>query len=281
MLLPQLPARVSTLMRQMGIALFGASLLYLFVYASMLLANAGNQHFLIDEADHQHTPLPNSIRAKPTQPHYLNDTSRVLNDVNNGDLCAAKEQLAIMQDHWCSTLLIQGEITDFSQCHSQVKPALLKVAERRFHQARSNTSLSQADLSCMLKAQPTRAFIIEPEVDIKAHFKTGSAELDEVSMQEVANLAAVLTSPEFSHIQHLTIVGHADKTGQSDPDARHQRNQELSIERALAVEEYLHNHPLLSQVDMRIVGKGDSEPLIDEDSTEAYRANRRVHIVLD
>jgi outer membrane protein OmpA-like peptidoglycan-associated protein len=133
----------------------------------------------------------------------------------------------------------------------------------------------------MLYELPLRSFMVEPEVDIKAHFKRGSSELEEDSLKEVKNLAKVLQSADFNEINNITIVGHADVTGDADPVVRRERNQQLSIERANTVKNFLATQGNLSEKNFTVQGKGDTQPLINMDTQSAYKANRRVEIILN
>lgn len=72
----------------------------------------------------------------------------------------------------------------------------------------------------------------------------------------------------------LLVEGHTDDTGS---DAY---NQQLSVERASSVGEFLIQHAGLPAMAVEIVGYGESRPTVPNDSDENRTRNRRVEVVI-
>jgi outer membrane protein OmpA-like peptidoglycan-associated protein len=83
-----------------------------------------------------------------------------------------------------------------------------------------------------------------------------------------AHIDAFMTHPDFK----VEIVGHTDSIG---PE---QYNKELSEKRAKTVFYYLINHNVPANRIMRVMGKGESEPIAPNDTKEGRAENRRVEI---
>ena len=99
------------------------------------------------------------------------------------------------------------------------------------------------------------------------YFETGSAELlvrSHSLLDEVALI--ILDHPEIIHVE---VQGHTDSVG------RAANNLALSRARAQAVQSYLVSAGVSGQR-LSAAGKGETEPLIAEESDEARAKNRRV-----
>jgi len=77
--------------------------------------------------------------------------------------------------------------------------------------------------------------------------------------------------PELSESYAVVVVGHADSTGNK------KYNQELSFARASSVAEYLISTGLQSDI-VRVIGRGSSQPLASNDTSDGRAMNRRVEI---
>ena len=101
-------------------------------------------------------------------------------------------------------------------------------------------------------------------------FPSGSAELTEEATATLDELAQLIAATPGASVD---VIGHTDNQG--DPAA----NLELSRQRALAV----RNHLVTSGIDVLLVnseGRGDAEPVADNDTEEGRAANRRIEFVV-
>jgi len=108
------------------------------------------------------------------------------------------------------------------------------------------------------------------EVIAKAYenlnFKTGSATITNSSFKFLDDIADYMKqNPSFS----LSIVGHTDNTGSDE------YNQKLSEDRAEAVKTYLIKKGV-GEISISAEGKGESEPIADNNTPEGREKNRRV-----
>lgn len=101
-------------------------------------------------------------------------------------------------------------------------------------------------------------------------FETGSAVLDPRSNTEIDYLHSLLT--EYPAMT-ISIIGHTDNIG-NDQD-----NLLLSRERALSVGKALLNQGI-AENRLMYEGKGESEPIADNDTEEGRRENRRTEFVV-
>ena len=108
------------------------------------------------------------------------------------------------------------------------------------------------------------------EVIAKAYdnltFKTGSAEITKASYPFLDGIAEYMKeNPSFT----LSIVGHTDSQGDEA------YNQKLSEDRAEAVKSYLIKKGV-GEIVINASGKGETEPLADNNTAEGREKNRRV-----
>jgi outer membrane protein OmpA-like peptidoglycan-associated protein len=108
------------------------------------------------------------------------------------------------------------------------------------------------------------------EVIAKAYdnlnFKTGSATITNSSFPFLDGIAEYMKSnPSYT----LTITGHTDNTGSEE------YNQKLSEDRAEAVKAYLVKKGV-GEISITAIGKGESEPIADNNTPEGREKNRRV-----
>lgn len=100
-------------------------------------------------------------------------------------------------------------------------------------------------------------------------FDIGSDRLRPESTRTLTTIVEALTKAASVRV---VIEGHTDSTGEADDNLR------LSSRRATAVVEYLVNHGI-DRGRLVPVGKGESEPIVLNDSPEHRQTNRRVVIV--
>ena len=105
----------------------------------------------------------------------------------------------------------------------------------------------------------------------KINFNTGSAQISGNSSQELEKIYNLLVQAENTK---LTIVGHTDNTG------NRATNQSLSKSRAQSVVDYLNKKGIPSSRFQLVEGKGQDEPISDNNSELGKSQNRRVVITL-
>ena len=101
----------------------------------------------------------------------------------------------------------------------------------------------------------------------KINFSSGSADVQSSSSKDLEKIYNLLIQAENSK---LTIVGHTDNVGNADS------NLSLSKNRAQAVVDYLKQKGIPANRFQLIDGKGQSEPVGDNNSVSGKAQNRRV-----
>jgi OOP family OmpA-OmpF porin len=127
-----------------------------------------------------------------------------------------------------------------------------------------STSADKADYS----AQATE---VVASGEWKINFNTGSAEISNSSSKEVEKIYNLLVQAENTK---LTIVGHTDNIGNADA------NLALSKSRAEAVVNYLKQKGIPASRFQLVDGKGQSDPVADNNTASGKASNRRVVITL-
>jgi len=112
-----------------------------------------------------------------------------------------------------------------------------------------------------------------PSLNIPINFVTGSTVVDEQTRPNLGKLVEALRDPSLAS-QMFVFVGHADARGDE------QRNMVLSWQRAEAIySEVLQADPGL-QGRVQVSGRGEYEPIDPGKDDNAYRANRRLQVLL-
>jgi len=99
------------------------------------------------------------------------------------------------------------------------------------------------------------------------HFATGSADIMIESHGALKEIADVLKE---NPSMNVLIIGHTDNIGNAAT------NQRLSEQRAAAVKAYLNTQFEIPEARMDTTGKGDTQPVADNDTSEGRAQNRRV-----
>ena len=142
-----------------------------------------------------------------------------------------------------------------------------ELAERRARQAEAATLALQQRLA-ELEAEQTERGLVLTLGDIL--FDVDRAELNPGGIQQVGRIADFLR--EFPE-RNVVIEGHTDSTGADG------YNEELSLRRAYAIEDFL----ISEGIDPRRViarGYGKRYPVATNDTTAGRQQNRRVEIVI-
>ena len=127
-----------------------------------------------------------------------------------------------------------------------------------------STSADKADYSSEAKE-------VVASGEWKINFNTGSAEISNSSSREVEKIYNLLIQAENTK---LTVVGHTDNVGNADA------NLALSKSRAEAVVNYLKQKGIPASRFQLVDGKGQSDPVADNNSASGKASNRRVVITL-
>ena len=119
--------------------------------------------------------------------------------------------------------------------------------------------------TCKIDAPKQFQSVIAKAYD-NLNFKTGSAEIIKASYPFLDGIAEYMkANPSFS----LSIVGHTDSQGDEA------YNQRLSEDRAESVKTYLVRKGV-GEISITAEGRGESEPLADNNTAEGREKNRRV-----
>ena len=112
-------------------------------------------------------------------------------------------------------------------------------------------------------------------IEIKGHvlFDKSNAELMDDAKPIISKIGDVLKQYNGFRIE---VIGHTDNVPETKPP--YYNNNVLSYWRAMSVAEYLMNIKNIEDVDF--TGKGDKEPVADNDTEDGRRQNRRVEIRL-
>jgi outer membrane protein OmpA-like peptidoglycan-associated protein len=112
-----------------------------------------------------------------------------------------------------------------------------------------------------------------PSYPIPINFETGSVMVDEETRSNIAKLAHGLDDPAHAE-QRFLFVGHADIRGNEA------QNVILSKRRAESIYESVVTLAPSLQGRIEVTGRGSSEPIDPAHNEDAYRANRRLQVLL-
>lgn len=114
-------------------------------------------------------------------------------------------------------------------------------------------------------------------IEIKGHllFASGEAELVEDAQPIMSKVGDVLK--QYTNYK-IEVIGHTDSVPQSK--APYYNNDVLSFWRARSVATYLAENKNLGWENVEFTGKGEREPIADNDTEEGRKMNRRVEIRL-
>ena len=114
-------------------------------------------------------------------------------------------------------------------------------------------------------------------IEIKGHllFESGDAELMNDAKPIVSKIGDVLKQYDGFKIE---VIGHTDTVPQTE--APYYNNDVLSYWRAKSVADYLINVKNLDRAYVDFTGKGEREPVADNETKEGRQQNRRVEIRL-
>jgi len=109
------------------------------------------------------------------------------------------------------------------------------------------------------------------KLNLNINFDTGSANVKESSLPHIQKFAKFLKTVP---IYNVTIVGHTDNVGKK------KKNLKLSKKRAKMVRKLLIQEGVDAN-SITAIGKGESEPVVSNDTPEGRAQNRRIEAILE
>lgn len=125
----------------------------------------------------------------------------------------------------------------------------------------------------VLQQAPVQDVAVEPEVppcsadmSVAVEFDSGSATVSAVGMQQLDLVAKCLS-------EKTEVVGFTDNSGSAES------NQQLSVQRAQAVVDYMvSQNPSMADL-LTATGRGADNPIADNATQEGRKKNRRIQFV--
>ncbi len=111
-------------------------------------------------------------------------------------------------------------------------------------------------------------------VNIDILFNVNSYAILDESIPLLNKLGEALISPKLAG-KSIFIKGHTDSDGTES------HNLELSTKRSISIKQYLAINYPIKPPNLKVVGLGESSPLVPNTSQEYKRINRRVEIEID
>jgi outer membrane protein OmpA-like peptidoglycan-associated protein len=161
--------------------------------------------------------------------------------------------------------------------HPEPAPHWLEKSLKKTRILSYHTVVSAEDIASYLESETQTSasgrFAIRPAVNLPVQFDFDRADLNDMGMQQIAELGRALTRPKMTHWRIL-LVGHTDKRGSVA------YNQILSEKRANTVKIELERRfpSLIGKLETE--GRGEAELLYDGDSKVDHMLNRRVKVTL-
>ncbi|WP_019955856.1 OmpA family protein [Yoonia vestfoldensis] len=128
------------------------------------------------------------------------------------------------------------------------------------------TRFAGADIDAVAAIGSSLRFVLDGAV----LFAVDSTDLRPEAQEALNASAQDIAAADLSRFR---VVGHTDSTGRDD------YNLTLSQGRALSVRDYLAAQPALSGVAIVAEGRGEAEPIADNETEEGRTRNRRVEII--
>ena len=143
-------------------------------------------------------------------------------------------------------------------------PGPFKVTVRAWD---GGTEPAEVDLLFQVKQGNVQPGYLEPLV---VHFAVNSATITEEMYQAINLIGRKMMDDPYLR---LRIIGHTDSTGTV------QLNDKLSLQRALAIKQYLVKQFRIDPKRIECVGRGMHEPIADNETAEGRATNRRVEFI--
>ena len=209
---------------------------------------------------------------------YQNFLSRLKQDKNKGDpymVSQFESKYRARLDKAISKVNIHIEVSAAAITQSLAIPASSTVSEGR-------TIVLSEDGVPIFQPQVQSEGVVEasirppamegpPKIDININFAFGLADINESSLSQIDEIAKALKSDELK-TSKILIQGHTDSVGSDE------NNMALSIQRSENVKKVLLERGV-SPSQIEAIGKGESVPLVPNDSDAGRALNRRVSFI--
>ena len=123
----------------------------------------------------------------------------------------------------------------------------------------------------IVSTRSTKNFGVRPVIPVVIHFEYDSAQIKPESQSQINEIYKTMNKKGFKGLSYL-FIGHTDLKGTAT------YNMGLSRRRAAAVKNALVQKSAQLNQQIQTTGKGESQPLFKEESTDANKINRRVEI---
>jgi chemotaxis protein MotB len=157
---------------------------------------------------------------------------------------------------------------------TQLEEARRRILKEVENDASDLKELIQDEIDQNLITVETKDANIIIRIKEKASFPSGQAELNAGFLEVLDRISAAIASMPG----RIVVAGHTDNIPIST--ARFRSNWELSSSRAVSVVEELLRNGDIAADRMVVEGRGDSVPLVPNDSRENRAENRRVEIII-
>lgn len=170
------------------------------------------------------------------------------------------------------TVVPAAKVNSKDEGFSKLDLAIKEVKNLEALEARINTSLATKGLEHTVEYQLDQRGLTVRLVDSQTFFEPNSVALVGVAPQVLDSIASVLAPSAYG----ISVEGHADVR---QPKPPFPTNWELSSGRAVQVLRRMVELGGIPPDRISAVGFGDSKPLADGTTEDAYAKNRRVDIV--
>jgi flagellar motor protein MotB len=189
-----------------------------------------------------------------------NNQLRGENDMHQAELASMEEQLAFEQDR-------AAKITDRLQAmEASAREADAEVVKLRSQLAGTGVGVER------------RGDVLVLSLPSGLTFSSGSATLNTKGRSSLKSVAGALKA-SYSE-KTFWVEGHTDNEQLKKSKEKWKTNLRLSIERAMAVSDYLIAEMGVEGSQIRIAGHGEFDPAVANDNQKNRAKNRRVEILI-
>lgn len=209
---------------------------------------------------------------------YQNFLSRLKQDKSKGDphmVSQFESKYRAKLDEAISKVNIHIEVSAADITRSLAMPASSTISEGR-------TVVLSEDGIPIFQPQSQSEGVVEasirppamegpPKIDLNINFEFGLADINESSLSQIDEIAKALKSDSLKDSKIL-IQGHTDSVGSEE------NNMALSIRRSENVKKALLEKGIPPS-QLESIGKGESQPLVPNDTSAGRALNRRVSFI--